>query len=284
MQMQNFTGLAMHSNEQAVMESNPMDPNPPEDADSRMHFGFDNSGSNMGNMHPSSSLSLQSSNASMPPNDGSLLHESMPEQPPAPLEEEYEEPEVPVPLPPESTQEKLNFISNNVTDDNLRNTVEQAKVALLPEHHMWFAKYLVENRIVTQPNYHAVYHKLLRGIKRRDLDRAILQATIRHVRMLVRPSRRMESKDSKVLKNLGLWLGQFSLAQNRPLLYKDVNMKELLYSAYENGKLGNVSCRLWPRCCTEPNHPSSSDLPIPGPWPCCMHSVKCMMCRISNFF
>ena len=239
--MQNFTGLAMHSNDQVVMESDPMDPNPSEDNDSRMHFGFDNPASNMGGMHPSPpSLTLQPPNPSMAPGDVPLLHEPMPEQPSAPLEEEYEEPESPIPLPSDSTQEKLNFISNNVTADNLRDTVQQAKVALLPEHHMWFAKYLVENRIVTQPNYHAVYHKLLRGIKRRDLDRAILHATIRHVRMLVRPSRPMESKDSKVLKNLGLWLGQFTLAQNRPLLYKDINMKELLYCAYENGKLGNV--------------------------------------------
>jgi CCR4-NOT transcription complex subunit 1 len=39
------------------------------------------------------------------------------------------------------------------------------------------------------------------------------------------------------LKNLGAWLGKVTLGRNRPLLYRDLNPKELLLEAYETGRL-----------------------------------------------
>jgi len=50
----------------------------------------------------------------------------------------------------------------------------------------------------------------------------------------------MESKDRSALKNLGTWLARITLAMNRPLLHRHIDLKELLYSGYQNGKLGSV--------------------------------------------
>lgn len=39
------------------------------------------------------------------------------------------------------------------------------------------------------------------------------------------------------LKSLGSWIGLMTLNKNKPLLQKDLGLKELLFEAYENGSL-----------------------------------------------
>ena len=46
----------------------------------------------------------------------------------------------------------------------------------------------------------------------------------------------VESERS-LLKNLGAWLGLITLARNKPLLLRDLDMKELICDAYERGLL-----------------------------------------------
>jgi CCR4-NOT transcription complex subunit 1 len=42
------------------------------------------------------------------------------------------------------------------------------------------------------------------------------------------------------LKNLASWLGRITLARNKPILHRDLNMKELLLEGYETGRL--IAC------------------------------------------
>jgi CCR4-NOT transcription complex subunit 1 len=48
------------------------------------------------------------------------------------------------------------------------------------------------------------------------------------------------SQDRSLLKNLALWLGRITLARNKPILHRDLNVKELLLEGYESGRL--VAC------------------------------------------
>lgn len=43
-----------------------------------------------------------------------------------------------------------------------------------------------------------------------------------------------------VLKNLGYWLGQITLARNKPLKGKHMDLKNTLLDAFENGRLTAV--------------------------------------------
>ncbi len=47
-------------------------------------------------------------------------------------------------------------------------------------------------------------------------------------------------QDRSLLKNLALWLGRITLARNKPILHRDLNVKELLLEGYESGRL--VAC------------------------------------------
>lgn len=45
------------------------------------------------------------------------------------------------------------------------------------------------------------------------------------------------SGERSILKNLGSWLGQLTIAKQRPVLQKDLDLKQLLIEAFETGRL-----------------------------------------------
>lgn len=40
-----------------------------------------------------------------------------------------------------------------------------------------------------------------------------------------------------LLKNLGSWLGRLTLGKNRPILFKELDLKGCVYLAFEQGKM-----------------------------------------------
>ena len=68
--------------------------------------------------------------------------------------------------------------------------------------------------------------------------RQILEATLQNARVLLSSQKiRSSSSERSLLKNLGSWLGSITLGRNKPLLMKDIDLKELVCDAYENGRL-----------------------------------------------
>jgi CCR4-NOT transcription complex subunit 1 len=73
------------------------------------------------------------------------------------------------------------------------------------------------------------------------LDDDILRATIDNIKKLVMSEKiRTVTTDRSLLKNLGSWLGKITLARNKPVLHRDIAMKELLLEAFETGRL--IAC------------------------------------------
>lgn len=69
------------------------------------------------------------------------------------------------------------------------------------------------------------------------------------------------------MKNLGNWLGQITLARNRPIVLKYLNIKSLLADAYHTGKIGKVLplvCKIIEGCKNsevfKPNNPWLSSI------------------------
>jgi CCR4-NOT transcription complex subunit 1 len=61
---------------------------------------------------------------------------------------------------------------------------------------------------------------------------------LQNARVLLASSKiRSSSSQRSLLKNLGSWLGQITLARNRALLMRDLDMKELVCDAFERGLL-----------------------------------------------
>ena len=70
------------------------------------------------------------------------------------------------------------------------------------------------------------------------LHALLLETTFRNLRILLLSERlKTETSERSLLKNLGSWLGKLTLARNKPILFKDLDLKTILYDAYEQGKM-----------------------------------------------
>ena len=140
--------------------------------------------------------------------------------------------------PPDTIADKLNFIINNSTDTNVQQKVREAREVLEPKFFKWLANQLVVKRICTQPNYHPTYLKFMTLLKMNDFEDAVLECTYDNIRKLLSSEKiQTSTQDRSLLKNIGSWLGMITLARDRPVLARSLDLKELLYMAFEEGKL-----------------------------------------------
>lgn len=151
-------------------------------------------------------------------------------------EEEEQDPEA----PPDKLLDRIQFLINNLAPSNVDSKSQELKELLEPKYFDWLAHYLVVKRISTQANYHSLYLNFLDNLGEygKGLVEAILESAYRNIGKLLRsPKITTSSSERSYLKNLGIWLGQITLARNRPILQVMLDCKELLLQGYETGKL-----------------------------------------------
>ena len=142
--------------------------------------------------------------------------------------------------PPDAILDRVQFLINNVTMSNVEQKSQELRDTLSSQHFGWLGQYLVVKRISTQPNFHSVYLAFLEqlGDYGRGLVDAILSSVYLNVGKLLRsPKITTSSSERSLLKNLGSWLGQITLARNKPILQITLDCKELLFQGYETGML-----------------------------------------------
>ena len=142
--------------------------------------------------------------------------------------------------PPANVLDRVQFLINNVSPSNVEQKAQELKEVLEAPYFGWLGQYLVVKRISTQPNFHSVYLAFLEqlGDFGKGLVEAILASVYENVgKLLVSPKITTSTSERSLLKNLGSWLGQITLARNRPILQIMLDCKELLFQGYENGML-----------------------------------------------
>lgn len=142
--------------------------------------------------------------------------------------------------PPDALLDRVQFLVNNLSQQNFEQKAQELKDLLAPQYFGWLGHYLVVKRISTQPNFHSTYLSFLHhlGDYGKGLVDAILSSVYLNVGKLLRsPKITTSTSERSLLKNLGSWLGQITLARNRPILQIMLDCKELLYQGYENGML-----------------------------------------------
>lgn len=142
--------------------------------------------------------------------------------------------------PPENLLDRIQFLINNLAPSNVESKSQELKDLLEPRYFSWLAHFLVVKRISTQANYHSLYLSFLDNLGEygKGLLEAILDSAYRNIGKLLRsPKITTSSSERSYLKNLGIWLGQITLARNRPILQVMLDCKELLLQGYETGKL-----------------------------------------------
>lgn len=142
--------------------------------------------------------------------------------------------------PPGNLLDRMQFLINNLAPSNVDSKSQELKDLLEPKYFNWLAHFLVVKRISTQANYHSLYLSFLDNLGEygKGLLAAILDSTYRNIGKLLRsPKITTSSSERSYLKNLGIWLGQITLARSKPILQIKLDCKELLLQGYETGKL-----------------------------------------------
>lgn len=139
--------------------------------------------------------------------------------------------------PPESVQDKIGFIINNLSQMNLTDKAEEYKSLICDDtYYAWVSQYFVQRRVSIEHNFHTLYSNFLDVLKCSELNRLIIKETYRNIKVLLRSDKVIANfSDRTLLKNLGHWLGMMTLAKNKPILSIDLNIKFLLIEAYHKG-------------------------------------------------
>jgi CCR4-NOT transcription complex subunit 1 len=150
---------------------------------------------------------------------------------PDPIEDELEH-------PPEELSDRILFIVNNLAPSNFDTKVAEMRDQFEDDYARWFANYLVDQRISTEPNNHSLYLRFLDAMDRQQLSKLVLQETFVKAAAMLNSERSMHSgSERNTLKNVGAWLGTLTLARERPIKHKNLSFKDLLLEGYDSGRL-----------------------------------------------
>ncbi|XP_064610278.1 CCR4-NOT transcription complex subunit 1-like isoform X2 [Liolophura sinensis] len=139
-------------------------------------------------------------------------------------------------VPPESLQDKVFFIFNNLSLANMSQKSEELKEYITEEFMPWVSQYLVMKRASIEPNFHTLYANFIDALNMPNISTNVTKETFRNIKVLLRSDKGVANfSDRALLKNLGHWLGMLTLAKNKPILQIDIDLKALLYEAYHKG-------------------------------------------------
>ncbi|KZT44176.1 Not1-domain-containing protein [Sistotremastrum suecicum HHB10207 ss-3] len=140
--------------------------------------------------------------------------------------------------PSEEVSDKILFIVNNLAPSNFESKVDEMKERFQPDYSRWFAHYLVDQRVSTEPNNHQLYLRFLDSLSKPDLHKLIVHETfVKSAALLNSEMTQKSTTERTILKNLGAWLGTVTLARNKPIKHKNMAFKEFLLEGYDTNRL-----------------------------------------------
>ncbi|KAJ7582498.1 Not1-domain-containing protein [Mycena floridula] len=139
--------------------------------------------------------------------------------------------------PPEELSDKILFIVNNLAPSNFEAKLAEMKDLFDDEYARWFANYLVDQRISSEPNNHSLYLRFLDQLGRQSLTKLILHETyVKSVYLINSEKTTQPGSERNTLKNIGSWLGSITLARDRPIKHRNLAFKELLLEGCDSGR------------------------------------------------
>ncbi|OAP63421.1 hypothetical protein AYL99_02648 [Fonsecaea erecta] len=140
--------------------------------------------------------------------------------------------------PDQKIQEKILFVINNLSKDNMASKLADLKESFTPEHYQWFASYLVEQRARLEPNNQEMYFQFVNMLNDNLLMSEVIRETyVSIVKIMSAESTISSATERSHLKNLGGWLGSLTLAQDKPIKHRNIYFVDLLVEGYETQRL-----------------------------------------------
>lgn len=137
-------------------------------------------------------------------------------------------------------QDKIHFIFNNVSQQNMESKAKELRDILDKSENnvKYLSYYLILKRVCLEANFHQLYLAFLEKLNNSKLFQLLLTQTYDAIKALLKAGKVVNSSSERILlKNLGSWLGLTTIARNKPILLKDLSLKDLLFEGYEKGKL-----------------------------------------------
>eukprot|EP01116_Phalansterium_solitarium_P014539 TRINITY_DN3224_c0_g1_i5.p1 TRINITY_DN3224_c0_g1~~TRINITY_DN3224_c0_g1_i5.p1 ORF type:complete len:1462 (-),score=389.12 TRINITY_DN3224_c0_g1_i5:3053-7438(-) len=181
----------------------------------------------------------------------------------------------------ESDMDRIAFIFNNVSLQNMpQKTAELSAIVKEERHLVYLAEYLVVKRLSIEQNFHKLYNSFMDSLANPRLMAHLLRFTIENIKKLLASDKIVVSASERaLLKNLGSWLGMMTVLRNKPLLQKDLSLKDLLFDAYSEGRLVAVI----PFVCKVLEQTQDSKVfKPPNPWLMAVLKVLSEIYRMSN--
>ncbi|PWZ04589.1 CCR4-NOT transcription complex subunit 1 [Zea mays] len=117
------------------------------------------------------------------------------------------------------------FMINNISISNMEAKAKEFNEVIQEQYYPWFAQYMVMKRASIEPNFHDLYLKFFDKVNSKSLNKEILKATYENCKF----------RGALLAKNLGSWLGKFTIGRNQALRAKEIDPKSLIVEAYEKG-------------------------------------------------
>ncbi|XP_057476799.1 uncharacterized protein LOC130764518 isoform X2 [Actinidia eriantha] len=138
--------------------------------------------------------------------------------------------------PASDIQDKILFMINNISSSNIEAKAKEFTEILNEQYYPWFAQYMVMKRASIEPNFHDLYMAFLDKVNSKALNKDIVKASYENCKVLLRSELiKSSSKERSLLKNLGSWLGKFTIGRNQVLKAQEIDPKSLIIEAYEKG-------------------------------------------------
>lgn len=140
--------------------------------------------------------------------------------------------------PDQVAQDKVLFVLNNISNENLTTKLKDLQDVLRDEHYQWFASHLVEQRAKLEPNFQPLYMSLLEMIGDKALMAEVLRETyVSAIRMMNAEATINSATERGQLKNLGGWLGSLTIAKDKPIKHKNIFFRDLLLEGLDTQRL-----------------------------------------------
>lgn len=140
--------------------------------------------------------------------------------------------------PDQKVQEKILFVINNLSKDNMPAKLSDLKESFAVEHYQWFASYIVEQRARVEPNNQEMYFQFVSLLDDSRLTAEIIRETYVSIAKLIGAESTIGSAQERThLKNLGGWLGSLTLARDKPIRHRNVYFVDLLVEGFETQRL-----------------------------------------------
>ncbi|KAK2075689.1 hypothetical protein QBZ16_001797 [Prototheca wickerhamii] len=171
--------------------------------------------------------------------------------------------DVDYPSPPPAAMDRIHFLVNNLTRTNVTEKLPELRSLVPAELTPWFVTYVTVKRAAQEPNFHDAYVALIDAWGDRALWRSFVRAAIKYSKVILDSTAAAQFSDRALLRHLGSFLGKLTLAKNRPVLQRDLDLREVILSAYETGRLHIAF--LYVRYLLEPGAAGRVFRP-PNPW------------------